>query len=258
LGFDASGLPAIDYFLADPYVLPESAGEYYTETIWRLPQTYVAVDGFEVAVPTLRRDRMEIPQDAVVYFSAQSGAKRNPSNVRAQIQILKEVPNSFLLIKNLRGEIESVKHFFETIAESEGVSSDRLRFLPRDSQEAIHRGNLRIADVVLDTYPYNGATTTLETLWMEIPLVTQVGKQFAARNSYTMLRNAGVTAGIAWNQEEYIEWGIRLGKNPQLRRDIAWQLRVGKQTEPLWNSEQFTRDLEQAYEQMWQKFVDES
>ncbi len=258
LGFDASGLPAIDYFLADPYVLPESAGEFYTETIWRLPQTYVAVDGFEVAVPTLRRDRMEIPQDAVVYFSAQSGAKRNPSNVRAQIQILKEVPNSFLLVKNLRGEIESVKHFFETIAESEGVSSDRLRFLPRDSHEAIHRGNLRIADVVLDTYPYNGATTTLETLWMEIPLVTQVGEQFAARNSYTMLRNAGVTSGIAWNQEEYIEWGIRLGKNPQLRRDIAWQLRIGKQTEPLWNSEQFTRDLEQAYEQMWQKFVDES
>ncbi|WP_071518621.1 hypothetical protein [Geitlerinema sp. PCC 9228] len=258
LGFDASGFPSIDYFLADPYVLPESASEYYAETIWRLPQTYVAVDGFEVAVPTLRRDRMGVPQDSIVYLSAQSGAKRNPNNVKAQIQILKEVPNSFLFVKSMRGDMESLQAFFEQIAESEGVSSDRLRFLSKVPLEATHRGNLRIADVVLDTYPYNGATTTLETLWMEIPIVTQVGTQFAARNSYTMLLNAGVTAGIAWSQEEYIEWGIRLGKDPQLRQNISWQLRVGKKTAPLWNSEQFTRDLEKAYEQMWQKFLGEA
>ncbi|NEP58400.1 MAG: O-linked N-acetylglucosamine transferase, SPINDLY family protein, partial [Symploca sp. SIO2G7] len=61
LGWDASGIPAVDYFIADPYVLPESAQDYYTEKLWRLPQTYIAVDGFEVAVPTLRRDHLDIP-----------------------------------------------------------------------------------------------------------------------------------------------------------------------------------------------------
>lgn len=256
LGFDASGFPAIDYFLADPYVLPESASQYYQETIWRLPKTYIAVDGFEIGVPTLRRDRLGIPNDAIVYFSSQSGAKRNPDNIRTQMRILKEVPNSYFLIKGLLTDLESVKELFQQIAESEGVSCDRLCFLPNVPLESTHRGNLQIADVVLDTYPYNGATTTLETLWMEIPLVTQVGTQFAARNSYTMLLNAGVREGIAWNEQEYIEWGVRLGKDAKLRQKVAWQLRLAKQQEPLWNTEQFVRDLEQAYEQMWQKFVD--
>jgi len=104
---------------------------------------------------------------------------------------------------------------------------------------------------VLDTYPYNGATTTLETLWMGIPLVTRVGEQFAARNSYTMMMNAGITEGIAWTDQEYLEWGIRLGKDPGLRQQIAGKLRQSRQTAPLWNGKQFTREMEKAYEQMW-------
>ena len=254
LGWDASGIPAVDYFIADPYVLPESAQEYYTEKIWRLPQTYIAVDGFEVAVPTLRRDQLGISSDAVVYLSSQKGCKRHPNTVRLQMKIIKQVPNSYFLIKGLADE-ESIKSFFTQIAEEEGVDCDRLRFLERDPSEAVHRANLGIADVILDTYPYNGATTTLETLWMGIPLVTQVGEQFAARNSYTMMMNAGVTQGIAWTDEEYIEWGVRLGKDPALRQQIAWQLQQSRQTAPLWNAKQFTREMEKAYEQMWQRYV---
>jgi len=255
LGWDASGIPGIDYFIADPYVLPESAQEYYTEKIWRLPQTYIAVDGFEVAVPTLRHDQLDIPSDAVVYLSAQRGYKRHPDTVRLQMQILKQVSNSYFLIKGLADQ-ESIKSFFNQIAEEEGVDCDRLRFLPDAPSEAVHRANLGIADVVLDTYPYNGATTTLETLWMGIPLVTRVGEQFAARNSYTMMMNAGVTEGIAWTDEEYVEWGVRLGKDPALRQQIAWQLRRSRQTAPLWNGKQFTREMEKAYKQMWQRYVE--
>ncbi|MCC3529440.1 MAG: O-linked N-acetylglucosamine transferase, SPINDLY family protein [Microcoleus sp. PH2017_22_RUC_O_B] len=251
LGWDASGLPAVDYFIADPYVLPDSAQEYYREKIWRLPQTYIAVDGFEVGVPDLRRDMLDIPSDAVVYLSAQRGYKRHPDTARLQIKILGEVPNSYFLIKGSADE-ESIKSFFFQLAEEEGVECERLRFLPEVGAEAVHRANLGIADVVLDTYPYNGATTTLETLWMCIPLVTRVGEQFAARNSYTMMMNAGVTEGIAWTDEEYVEWGIRLGKDASLREQIAWKLRQSRQTAPLWNAKQFTREMEKAYEQMWE------
>ncbi|MBD1834557.1 O-linked N-acetylglucosamine transferase, SPINDLY family protein [Cyanobacteria bacterium FACHB-472] len=255
LGWDASGLPAIDYFIADPYVLPDSAQEYYTEKIWRLPQTYIAVDGFEVGVPTLRRDMLNIPSDAVVYLSAQGGYKRHRDTAQLQMKILKEVPNSYLLIKGLADQ-ESIKNFFNQIAEEEGVNCDRLRFLPEVALEVTHRANLGIADVVLDTYPYNGATTTLETLWMGLPLVTRVGQQFAARNSYTMMMNVGVTEGIAWTDEEYVEWGIRLGKDSALRQQIVWKLWQSRQTSPLWNAKQFTREMEKAYEQMWQKYVE--
>ncbi|MEH2097279.1 O-linked N-acetylglucosamine transferase, SPINDLY family protein [Nostoc sp.] len=253
LGWDASGIPAIDYFIADPYVLPDDAQNYYTEKIWRLPQTYIAVDGFEVGVPTLRRDDLDIPMDAVVYLSAQRGYKRHPETTRWQMQIIKQVPNSYFLIKGLAEE-ETIKRFFYQIAEEEGVDCSRLRFLPIVYSESVHRANLGIADIVLDTFPYNGATTTLETLWMGIPLVTRVGEQFAARNSYTMMMNAGITEGIAWTDEEYIEWGVRLGKDEALRQQVALKLKASRQTAPLWNGKQFTREMEKAYEQMWQNY----
>ncbi len=255
LGWDASGLGTIDYFIADPYVLPDWAQEHYREKIWRLPQTYVAVDGFTVGIPTLRREHLDIPDDAIVYFCGQKGYKRHPHTIRLKMQILKEVPNSYLLIKGLADQ-ESIKNFFNHIAQEEGVDCNRLRFLPEFVSESIHRANLGIADVVLDTYPYNGATTTLETLWMCIPLVTRVGEQFSARNSYTMMMNAGITEGIAWTDEEYVEWGVRLGKDEALRQNLAWKLRESRQTAPLWNARQFTREIEKAYTQMWQNYIE--
>ena len=255
LGWDASSVPTIDYFIADPYVLPEDAQNYYSEKIVRLPQTYIAVDGFEVAVPDLRRDQLDIPMDAVIYFTAQRGYKYNPHTAELQLQILKQVPNSYFLIKGMADQ-ESLKTFYAEIAESVGVDCDRLKLLPQSPTEAVHRANLRIADVVLDTYPYNGATTTMETLWMGVPMVTRVGQQFAARNSYTMMINAGITEGIAWTDEEYVEWGIKLGTDENLRQQIAWKLRKNRQTAPLWNAKQFTLEMENAYQQMWQKYIE--
>ncbi|MBE9234453.1 O-linked N-acetylglucosamine transferase, SPINDLY family protein, partial [Cuspidothrix issatschenkoi LEGE 03284] len=250
LGWDASGIPTIDYFIADPYVLPAWAQDYYTEKIWRLPHTYIAVDGFEVGVPNIKRDTLDIPSDAVVYLSSQRGYKRHPEIGRLQMKIIKEVPNSYFLLKGF-GDSEAMQGFFMQLADEEEVDCSRLRFLPLVTSECIHRANLAIADIVLDTYPYNGATTTLETLWMGIPLVTRVGKQFAARNSYTMMMNVGVTEGISWSDEEYVEWGVRLGKDADLRQKVAWKLKYSRQTSPLWNGKQFTREMEKAYQEMW-------
>jgi predicted O-linked N-acetylglucosamine transferase (SPINDLY family) len=254
LGWDTSGVPAIDYYIADPYVLADNAQQYYSETIWRLPQTYVAVDGFEVGTPTLKRSDLDIPDDAVTFFSAQVGYKRHPDTIRLQLQIIKEVPNSYFLIKGI-GDKGIIQDYFGKLADEVGIDADRLRFLERDKDEFTHRANLAIADIVLDTYPYNGATTTLETLWMGIPIVTRVGEQFAARNTYTFMKNAGIEEGIAWTDEEYVEWGVRLGKNQSLRWEIAGKLRASRQTSPLWNAKKFTQEMENAYRQMWAKYV---
>lgn len=257
LGWDATGLSTVDYFIADPYVLPENAPEFYQENILRLPQTYLAVDGFEVGIPTLNRQDLNIPSNAVIYLSAQTGAKRHPNTIQLQMNILKAVPNSYFLIKGIADEVTLQKLFFH-LATEEGVAVDRLRFLPRDPNEYVHRANLTIADVVLDTYPYNGATTTLETLWMEIPIVTRVGEQFSARNSYTFLVNAGITEGIAWTDEEYVHWGVRLGQDETLRQKITWKLRQAKSKAPLWNAKQFTLEMETAYRQMWENYIEKS
>ena len=250
LGYDASGLPTIDYFIADPYVLANDAQQHYCEKIWRLPSTYIAVDGFELGVPTLRRSDLGIPENTVVYLSCQTALKRNPDIVRLQMKIIKNVPDSYFLVKGA-GDQETIRNFFIQIALEEGVSESFLRFLPNDENEYIHRSNLQLADVVLDTYPYNGATTTLEVLWAGVPLVTRVGQQFSARNSYAFLMNVGVTEGIAWTDEEYIEWGVRFGQEEALRQKVAWKLKQSRHNSPLWNAKKFTREMEDAYQQMW-------
>jgi predicted O-linked N-acetylglucosamine transferase (SPINDLY family) len=257
LGMDSNGLPNTDYFIADPYVLSENAQDYYEEKIWRLPNTYLGIDGFEVATPTLQRKDLEIEEDAIVFLNVQNALKRNPHTIHLQMKIIKAVPNSYLLIKG-NGDDQITQNLFQSIAQAEGVNPNQLRFLPRTPSEAIHRANLKIADVVLDTYPYNGATTTLETLWMEIPIVTRVGEQFAARNSYTFMINAGIKEGIAWTDEEYVEWGIRLGTDENLRQEISWQLKQSKKTSPLWNGKQFAREMENAYRQMWSIYLKEN
>ncbi|MBC1191466.1 O-linked N-acetylglucosamine transferase, SPINDLY family protein [Microcystis aeruginosa BLCCF108] len=249
LGFDGSGLPAVDYLLADHYVLPENAQEYYQEKIWRLPNTFVAVDGFEIAVPTLRREDLGINNDAVIYLSSQTAIKRNPAMIRLQMQILKSVPNSYFLIQGVADD-NSLWDLFCQIAAEVGVETNRIKMLPLYQTET-YRANLAIADVVLDTYPFNGGTTTLETLWMGIPLVVKVGQQWSSRNGYTLMMNAGITEGIAWSDEEYVQWGIKLGLDKNLREEVRWKLRKSRHTSPLWNAKQFTRDLETAYQQMW-------
>jgi predicted O-linked N-acetylglucosamine transferase (SPINDLY family) len=254
LGFDASGIPAIDYYLADNYVLPADAQEYYQEKIWRLPNSYICVDGVEVAYPSLRRDDLGIPEDAINYLTVQTGVKRNPEIIRLQLQVLKAVPNSYLSIQGL-SDAKSVEKLFFKIAEEEGINYERLKILPL-YPTGIYRANLRIADVVLDTYPFTGGMTTLDVLWMGIPLVTKVGQQWSSRNSYTLMVNAGISEGIAWSDEEYIDWGIKLGKDEQLRRKVIAKLDESRKTSPIWNARQFTKNVENAYRQMWQIYCE--
>jgi predicted O-linked N-acetylglucosamine transferase (SPINDLY family) len=254
LGFDASGIPAIDYYLADNYVLPADAQEYYQEKIWRLPNSYICVDGVEVAYPSLRRDDLGIPEDAINYLTVQTGVKRNPEIIRLQLQVLKAVPNSYLSIQGL-SDAKSVEKLFFKIAEEEGINYERLKILPL-YPTGIYRANLRIADVVLDTYPFTGGMTTLDVLWMGIPLVTKVGQQWSSRNSYTLMVNAGISEGIAWSDEEYIDWGIKLGKDENLRRKVIAKLDESRKTSPIWNARQFTKDMESAYRQMWQIYCE--
>jgi predicted O-linked N-acetylglucosamine transferase (SPINDLY family) len=255
LGWDTMGIPTMDYFVVDPYVLPADAQTYYQETLWRLPHTYIAVDGFEIGVPTLRREHLGIASDAIIFYSAQSSYKRHHETARLQLEILRHVPNSYLLLKGL-GDQQGIQEFFKDLAQEMGVNPDRLKFVERDVNEYVHRANMGIADVILDTYPYNGATTTLEALWVGVPLVTRVGQQYAARNSYSFLVNCGVTEGIAWSDQEYVEWGIRLGTDAALRQRIQQKLFLSRRTSPLWNSRQFAQAFDQMLMDMWRNYCE--
>ena len=258
LGLDATGIPAVDYFLVDSYVVPDNAQEYYQESLWRLPHSYLAVDGFEVGISPLTRQDLDIPNNAIVYLSLQSGFKRHPDNVRLQMKILREVPNSYFLISAGINDLmkKNIRNLFTKIAIEEGVNPDRIKVLPYLQDLGIYRASIILGDIVLDTYPFNGATTTLEALWLNIPLVTRVGEQFHARQGYSFLSNLGISEGIAWSDKEYIKWGIELGTNEELRKQVSWKLQQSKKTSPLWNGKQLAREMEKAYQQMWNIYVD--
>ncbi len=249
LGMDATGIPNVDYFIVDPHVVPQDAQKYYQEKLWRLPQTYLAVDGFEFATPTINKRDLDIPNNAITYLTSQMGFKHHREIVKLQLKIIQQVSNSYLLIKG-RLDSATVKEHYLSLAQQIGVNRERLIFLPEYPSEEIQRANLPIADIFLDTYPYSGATTTLEVLWMAIPMVTLVGEQFASRNSYTFMLNAGITEGIAFSPQEYLEWAIKLGNSEELRSQIHWKLLKGRKDCPLWNAKQFTKQMEQAYYQM--------
>ncbi len=252
VGFDAIGLPSVDYFIVDPYILPAGAQAWYNETLWRLPHCYLSLDGYEVANKTGIRQQLGLPGDTVVFLCAQRASKIQPEMLKLQFAIVSAVKEAVLVIKYHHSQ-RIFEEWCREVAVAEGFDLNKLHFLTADLPD-VHRANLYDVDVVLDTYPYTGGAMSLEALWLEVPIVTKVGQQFVARHTYTFLQNLGVTAGIAFNDEEYVNWGIRLGTDADLRRQVVWQLRQAKRSAPLWNPQQHARELENALRAMINRY----
>ncbi|WP_460194013.1 O-linked N-acetylglucosamine transferase family protein [Thermosynechococcus sp. FA-CM-4201] len=252
VGFDAIGLPTVDYFIVDPYILPDGAQAWYPETLWRLPDCYLSFDGYEVANKTGIRDQLGLSADTVIFLCAQRASKIQPEMLKLQFAIVEAVPNAVLIVK-YHSSSSIFEEWCRSVAEAEGFDLDKLYFLTSNLPE-IHRANLYDVDVVLDTYPYAGGAMSLEALWLEVPIVTKVGQQFVARHTYTFLKNVGVEEGIAFNDEEYVNWGIRFGTEPDLRQRVSWKLRQAKRHAPLWNPQRFSREMEQALTAMVNRY----
>ncbi|URR35592.1 glycosyltransferase [Thermosynechococcus sp. HN-54] len=252
VGFDASGIPTVDYFIVDPYILPEGAQAWYTETLWRLPACYLSLDGYEVANKTGIRDQLGLSADTVIFLCAQRASKIQPEMLKLQFAIVEAVPNAVLIIK-YHASSSVFEEWCRSVAEAYGFDLNKLYFLTPNPSE-IHRANLYDVDVVLDTYPYAGGAMSLEALWLEVPIVTKVGQQFVARHTYTFLKNVGVEEGIAFNDEEYVNWGIRFGTEPELRQRVSWKLRQAKRHAPLWNPQRFSREMEKALAAMVNRY----
>ncbi|MEL7036527.1 MAG: tetratricopeptide repeat protein [Cyanobacteria bacterium J06592_8] len=247
LGFDATYISDKNYFLCDGNTHPEGREEYYTEKLVRMPNSFVAVSGFE-SVEVNRdsiRKAYRLGSDQIVYLNVAPGRKFNRELVEAQIAILKQVPNSVLIHKAM-GDIEVFQNAYQQVCQAEGVSFHRVKFVPRFPSEEEHRQIYALADILLDSYPYNGGTHTLEALWFEVPVVTFKGEQFLSRMGYSFLRGVGVEAGVAESWEEYINWGVRLGKDQVLRTSVQTQLKEAKTSAnlaPLWNPTLFAENL---------------
>ncbi len=248
LGFEPPFTSEKNYFLGDPHTQPEGVEQYYREQLIRMPDSFVAVGGFN-CLPVDRKNArrgLRIAEDQIVYLCVSPAYKLNADLIKSQVQILKQVPDSVLIYKGHTADIEIIQAAYKKECEAIGVGLHRIKYSSVTKTEEEHRRNYIIADILLDSYPYNGGTHNLEALWFNLPVVTRSGEQYLSRMGYSFLQTLGISAGIANSWEEYVDWGVKLGKDSELRQKIQQQLVESKQPEtlsPLWNPKKFAQDM---------------
>lgn len=254
LGFDAPYISEQHYFLCDGWSHPEGREKYYTEKLVRLSSGSVAITPLN-SRPIDRngvRQMLGIRPDQVAYLCVAPGRKSNRETVRAQISILRQVPDSVLIRKG-QGDPDIIHQLYREECEIQGVDFERIKFLGATKTEEEHRSVYHLGDVVLDSYPYNGGTHNLEALSANVPVVTRVGDQYLSRMGYSFLKSVNLDVGIAWNWEQYTQWGIKLGLDADLRYTVRQHLIKSKQPDflaPLWNPRRLAQEMYETFGQL--------
>ncbi|MGD1900720.1 MAG: tetratricopeptide repeat protein [Geitlerinemataceae cyanobacterium] len=255
LGFDAPYLSPKHYYFGDRYTHPEGVDEHYIEQVVRLPDSFAAIAGLPIANQdreTVRKS-MRIAPNQVAYLCVATGNKFCPEMVSAQIEILKRVPDSLLLYKGRVGDLQAIEQQYKDECAKQGVRTNRIRVLPRTPTEEEHRLIYQFADVLIDSYPYSGATHVAEALWFDMPVVAKVADQSFGRQAYSLIKAAGSDMGITFDWKTYIETAVEFGLDAGARQKMRSQLERGKRPEslaPLWNPAKFARDMHDLFEKL--------
>jgi protein O-GlcNAc transferase len=251
LGYPGSmGVEFMDYILADGRVIPPGAEPFYREQVIRLPHSYLVNDLVRQAasVPATR-EAEGLPPDGVVFACFNAIYKLNPAVFDVWMRLLGRLPGSVLwlsrandaAVRNLRAE-----------AERRGVSGDRLVFAPyAPSQD--HMARHRLADLFLDTLPYNAHTTASDALWAGLPIVTCAGTTFPGRVGASLLHAAGLPELITDSLEAYEALAYDLATQPGRLSELKAKILAQRAIAPLFDADLFRRHIEQAYVMVWER-----
>jgi predicted O-linked N-acetylglucosamine transferase (SPINDLY family) len=251
LGYPGTvGADFLDYILADATVLPLDQQRFYDEKIIHLPDSYQANDDRRVIAPdTPSRAEAGLPADGFVYCCFNNAYKITPEIFTSWMRILNAVPGSVLWL--LANDSDSIARL-RGAAETQGVDPARLVFGP-SLPSAQHLVRHRLADLFLDTLPYNAHTTASDALWAGLPVLTQLGQAFAGRVAASLLNAVGLPEMITRDAAAYEALAIALGRDPARAAALKAKLAAAIPTAPLFNTPRFTRHLEGAYRMMWQR-----
>lgn len=252
LGFAGTlGSDSYDYIVADKRVIPDRYQQYYSERIACLPDTFLPTDDQIVAAgPAPTRAQHGLPEAGFVFCSFNNDYKFNPSIFDIWMRLLKEVENSLLWLPRGRS---SAHVNLSREAAARGVSPARVIFAPFTDTHAEHLARLRLADLFLDTLPYNAHTTAVDALSAGLPLLTCMGEAFAARVAGSLLHAVGMPELITTSLRDYEEQALLLARQPELLATLRNKLQINLKSRPLFNSERYTRHLEAAYTNMHQR-----
>jgi protein O-GlcNAc transferase len=244
-----TGLPAIDWLICDPIHVPVSEDGIFVEKLCRLPHSYVCYSPPETA-PELAPPP-SLSGEGVVFASFNNLAKLSPATVGLWSEILKARPDGKLLLKSKPLGDEATRELVIARFAEQGIGRERL-ILEGASPHGELLARYNAVDVALDPLPYSGGLTTLEALWMGVPVVTLAGSTFAGRHSAAHLTNAGLAELVTDTPETYRKTALRLAANVSWRAEFRQNARTRLAASPLLNHELFTRTLEAGLRGMWQ------
>ena len=250
LGYPGTiGADFLDYVLADATVAPFEHAPFYIEKIVQLPDCYQVNDRKRaVSASTPTRLDAGLPEQAFVFCCFNNNYKIRRSVFDIWMRLLTKIPGSVLWLirdndaaeRNLRNE-----------AQARGVDPARLVFAGR-AKLADHLARHRLADLFLDTLPYNAHTTASDALWMGLPVVTCQGNAFAGRVGASLLKAVGLPDLVTGNLADYEALALRLAGDPAMLRGIRETLAGNRLSHPLFDTDRFCRGIEAAYQRMWQ------
>ena len=251
LGYPGTmGASFIDYILGDEIVIPRDHQPSYSEKIVYLPHSYQANDSKrDISQKKLTRAEAGLPESGFVFCSFNNNYKITPEVFSLWMKLLRQTGGSVLWL--LAGNARSQAHL-RSEAQRCGVSAERLVFAPKIPVEE-HLARHRLADLFLDTLPYNAHTTASDALWTGLPVVTCLGATFAGRVAASLLTATGLSELVTRSLDEYEALTMRLALDPALLGSIKAKLASNRDRCPLFDTARFTRYVEAAFNYMWER-----
>jgi predicted O-linked N-acetylglucosamine transferase (SPINDLY family) len=245
------GAEYMDYLIADHTLIPQTSQCHYSEKIVYLPDSYQVNDSQRAISPkTCARIEEGLPETAFVYCCFNNVYKISPDVFDGWMRILGRVEGSVLwLLEDNPWAVENLRKQ----AAQHGIEPRRLVFAKRVPVDQ-HLARQRLADLVLDTLPYNAHTTASDALWVGLPVLTRTGETFAGRVAASLLRAVGLPELITATEAEFEELAVELAHNPQRCQALRQHLQQNHLTAPLFDCLSFTRHLEAAYSAMIERY----
>ena len=242
------GANFIDYIIADPTTIPNRLKHHYREKIIYLPHTYMPTDNTrEISNRPMTRQEMELPEDGFVFCCFNNNYKITPREFDIWMRLLLKVENSVLWLSKSN---QWTKSNLQKEARLRGIDPSRLVFTKWVTRQD-HLARHRLADLFLDTFYYNAHSTASDALWAGLPVVTRIGEQFVARVAASLLTAIGLPELIVKTDQEYEALALELATNQSILESIAKKLEKNRRSEPLFKTETYTQNLDQAFEQAY-------
>jgi len=252
LGYpNTTGLTTVDYRITDNYAEDDDQGTFYTEKLIRMPESFLCFGEFNNFSIS---SNMAVQRKGYITFGSFNNInKLSQETIYVWSQILNSVPLSKLIIKSSNVDKDYIKNNIYKEFKANGIDNDRIELYGFKAKKDDHLLLYDEIDIALDTFPYNGTTTTCEALWMDVPVVTLVGEKHSQRVSYSILKNIFVEDTITYTIEEYISKAVTLATDIELLRAVKDSIHKNLRESILCDPTKFTHQLENEYVRIWKE-----